>query len=533
MIRTLLFLLFFLFTGTINAQQFNWVRADTAEYAQNPDFMSGSISGRYTGHVASSLLIRKELIYGQFIYGEHHVRMHDDAGNLEIDFVLGNKAWVDWVEATATGNIIVCGSFMDTLWLDGTDSMLVNSPALFAQNAFMICISPSGQLLWKKNLTLLHPVLTTVEAMTLDNNGNCWYGFSNFQEAFIAGVDTNGQDITTYHIIGDVRTLSGLSFDPAGNLYVSGAAQNGSITFGGFTKVFTEPYNMYLFRMNTAGQVNWMLAMHDITFQHPRVKADPFGNVFFSGHLMDSVSIGNFSLPAPQWAAGIVLAKIDSNGNALWVNGVPVQPTVTGTFIPGKGMHLDADSLGGCVVLGRTQGEINWGNGIITGTPGLSSNYHNSIIAFNANGLPVWKLDASAPYVSPVGLCLRGNASGYILAVDRGNSQYGNISITQPDPFAVYTVVAQFEGTTTGLATQSVADDFTVFPNPSIDGNIRFSRMLKEGIIRIYGLNGQVIRSFEFNLPLSEIQLNLPQGSYILEYRSKEEVSHIPLIICQ
>jgi hypothetical protein len=419
---------------------------------------------------------------------------------------------------------------MDTLNLNGLDTLIVNSTSLFNVNTFLLCIEPNGTLAWKRNLTLQHTNMQTIDMLTLDPSGNCWYSYCDWQAGYIVGTNTNGQDVTSRQMTGGIRTISGMSFDPAGNLYVSGSVESGTINIGSFSKVVSDVYNMYLTRFNTSGQVNWFITLHDITFQHPFVKSDLNGDAFFSGILMDSASMGNFSLPQPQFGLGLVLAKVDSTGQTLWMKGNPITPTITGSFRVGSGRHLAPDNQGGCVLTGITTGLVDWGNNVISGQPVIGSVYTHTVLAFDQNGIAQWSLDATGQYVNPTSLVLTSNTTGYTAGIVRGSIQYGPLQISQPWQYTLSNAVVRFDFGPTGLSDASTEIKRSYFPNPTT-GTITFNEPLEAGAIDVTDVNGRLIKKISITAATSTILLDLNPGFYLMNYTNGSTFSRMPVII--
>lgn len=529
MMKNILTLLLCIGFNAVNAQQFDQLITDTIDYQSNPSYTSSELA-YYPNHIVSSKLESKTIIYGQDIFGVQNIRVHNDLGNLVYNFSLGTSACLRWIEASPNGKVYVAGMFMDTLDLNGLDTMIVNSPSLFNVNTFLLCIEPNGTLAWKRNLTLQHTNMQTIDMLTLDPSGNCWYSYCDWQAGRIFGTDANGQDVTSRLMTGGIRTISGMSFDPAGNLYVSGSVENGTINIGSFSKVITDIYNMYLTRFNTSGQVNWFISLHDITFQDPRVESDVNGDAFFSGILMDSASMGNFFLPAPQFGLGLVLAKVDSTGQTLWMKGNPITPTITGSFRVGSGRHLAPDNQGGCVLTGLTTGLVDWGNNVISGQPVIGTVFTHTILSFDQSGTAQWSLDATGPFINPVSVVLTSNTTGYTAGIVRGSIQYGPLQISQPWQYTLSNAVVRFNFGPTGVSEDLQDIRRSFYPNPTA-GTVNFRQPLEAGSIELIDLNGRVLNKLFIPSGTSTLELDLKPGYYLINYRSGNTFSRMPVVI--
>ena len=109
---------------------------------------------------------------------------------------------------------------------------------------------------------------------------------------------------------------------------------------------------------------------HDITFQHPIIATDDFGNVFFANNIYDSTTFGGIFFHNPLPAADFMAFKADTSGQVLW--GVQQPPLLIGPFGRldiGLSMCVDADASGNFYLGGTQSGTVDWGNGLISVLP--------------------------------------------------------------------------------------------------------------------------------------------------------------------
>src|ERR1051326_7550408 len=113
--------------------------------------------------------------------------------------------------------------------------------------------------------------------------------------------------------------------DPKGYIFVTGAYNNPSITFGSTVLLNTASggnhyYNILLLKYDPSGNLVWAKQIggsdDDISFS---ICSDASGNVFVTGMFASpSITFGNTTLsPVGMW--DFYIAKFDNNGNALWV----------------------------------------------------------------------------------------------------------------------------------------------------------------------------------------------------------------------
>jgi hypothetical protein len=310
-------------------------------------------------------------------------------------------------------------------------------------------------------------------------------------------------------------------------MYVSGSAEDGTIDIAGLTSLLTDFYNMILARIDAAGQGRWLIQVHDETFSRPRVDATDDGYLFFSGPIMDSASLGGFVVPPPQWVYGMFLARLDTSGAVYWMNGVPLQPGITGDFSVANGMQIAHDANGGVYLFGKTRGFVDWGNGISTGVSGATSVSYSSLLYFNISGIPQWSLDAVCDHSIPYAI-LSIPGGGYSSQAQRGDAQFGSIQITQPSIYTFYTSLIKFSNPTTAINETNPDHAIAVFPNPSTAGMFQFSEELSKGRLTVTDLQGRCVYELLLTAPTRNIHLPLPTGYYLIDH---PDTGRMPVMI--
>jgi hypothetical protein len=112
---------------------------------------------------------------------------------------------------------------------------------------------------------------------------------------------------------------------------------------------------------------------------------DKNGNFYIIGQYTSSISIGNINLTTPSSA--YYVAKLDSNGNAIWANSVTSVSFFTSIY------DLEVDTLGNVYLTGAftSSQTVTFGNNVSVSTntnPG--SFYQTFIVKYNVNGLAQW-----------------------------------------------------------------------------------------------------------------------------------------------
>lgn len=126
---------------------------------------------------------------------------------------------------------------------------LNNTGASFNENTFLLSFDSNGNFRWKRNLSIADQDIESVTTLSKDNNGDVWYCIQKFTSNTFVHINTNGNDLNNYFIDGS-RLCSSFSFDSNGNLFISGATENGMITVNGYSAVVSETYMMFVTRID-------------------------------------------------------------------------------------------------------------------------------------------------------------------------------------------------------------------------------------------------------------------------------------------
>ena len=338
-----------------------------------------------------------------------------------------------------------------------------------------------------------------------NTNPNTW-------DVFIAKYDATGNVLWA-------KSAGGISFDEGnsvsadanGNVLVTGAFFNPTITFGSITLTNTGGYhqNVFIVKYDASGNVLWAkctAATADAVGYS--VITDPDGNVFVTGRgamlSFDSITLAN---------TGMFVAKYDVNGNILWAK------RATGTGVSyNRGYSISSDEDGNVFVTGSFSSSAITLDSITLFLP-LGSNNAMFIVKYDANG------DAICASVLP--------ASGDGVSADRfGNAYIGGGFAVNPFIIGADTLlptstsyyrsnvfVAKYNSNISVTVNElNNQESISVFPNPS-SGNFTINPGNKtaETEIYIYDLLGNCILNKSINNNL-EIDLSFqPKGIYFME----------------
>ncbi|MFN8164656.1 MAG: T9SS type A sorting domain-containing protein [Bacteroidia bacterium] len=524
MIRSLLLsALFLLVSAFANAQHISWMQTVPVNNTFNGSMVGhrASIGGN---HLYVSRFLNYITSYSPDLLGDYMIDQYDVQGNLIWSVPLSGKLAVHAMEADASGNVYIGGTYLETIYIGANDS-LTNANGGLWENYFLISFGANGTMRYKRNLNLTYPQIQNISAIKVDQNSSVWFAMQlSLRHVFIK-TDAIGNDVDSVHI-DNSRLCESFSFDGSGNMYISGSTEQGTMNVNGTNVNIPETYMMFLTRLNTSGVCTWTRLGHDITFQSPHVQALSNGDVYFGGSLLDSTQWGSFNFPNPLFNANFFLTRVDSTGNFLWGKSVPSAAMPLGRFALADGNYFDADPNDNIYITGNTYGTIDWGNGVII-TGGQTKN--QCILSFDPSGVARWGITGGASAMNFVkDICVAGVDSGFLSANVSDTTAFDSIVSNQGLGQAL--MLAQFAaGTSTGVGALSTGDT-RVYPNPFSTQIIISSD--ENAIATLLNISGAEILGTQIECGPSQIKIpeTTAPGIYVLKIESAGKVSRYVLV---
>jgi len=159
-----------------------------------------------------------------------------------------------------------------------------------------------------------------------------------------------------------------LAIDSEGNCYVTGNFVE-SATFGEYTIVSSDEgdLDIYVAKMDMNGNWVWAIRAGGIDYDSGSgIVLDNMGNIYVTGYFMMTADFGPYSLTSNGFN-DVFVAKLDYNGNWLWVN------QAGGTHYD-SGTGITADEAGNCYVSGCFENTAFFDTFFIT-TNGLNDGF--------------------------------------------------------------------------------------------------------------------------------------------------------------
>ncbi len=513
--KIILLIVFISIVRFTQAQQISWLQSDTIRYNANPQTPLHKLAVTGQGAVVAKLSVSHQ-IYASYTYGDYNLDNLDSSGTLLWRIALSGKVVVTALACDGADNIYVGGEYMETMLINGVDS-LMNTSSGFDQNYFLMNFSPQGVLRWKKNLSLTNTDIQEITTLEKDANGFVWYVYQHYLSFRheIIQLDNNGNELLTYST-NRTRACNSISFDAANNLYLAGATESGTITINGLDETVPEPYMMFVSRINNSGQTSWVRFGVDITFQTPQVVALPNGDAILGGTNFDSTSWGSIIFPDNFFGTNFFLTRIDSNANFLWGYGLPLNDT--GYYSIGSGHFFDVDADDTIYVTGTIQGTIHFTPTLVVNS-GLPATYNLGILKLDGTGqVQSLKLGGAMNSNYPQDLRISGIGKGYVQATIGGEAIFDSLTTGLTGSLSAALIHFDENNSTTGI--HSINDaSFIAYPNPFNDRLVLDG--LKEKVkIEIFDALGCLVHEqFAMN---GEMKLpSLSRGIYFLRINNK------------
>ncbi|HEY0976520.1 MAG TPA: hypothetical protein VGE21_03535 [Flavobacteriales bacterium] len=403
------FFLSLLLPAALCAQNVQWVTTADNNWTLNPVMPVNVLCAGDPDHVYEARLDEHRYLFGSDVYGSYIMARRGLDGTELWNVPVGDSVIVTAIASNAEGTVVLGGRYFDHLRIAG-GTHLFSPPSHVIEGTFLCSWNAAGELLWVVDASGEALDDYDVAAIAVDPQGDHWAALSTFFGSRLVHLGADGSFLEE-RPLENTKVIGGMSFDPWGGLYVAGAASVPDIGINGTTFPIEEQYAFFVTRMDANGTAQWLHAAHDITFQRPSVVADATGHAFLAGPLFDTLSWGDLHFEAPDWNTTFFLTRLDSMGTFEWGR-QPDQNNFAGQFALAQGRTLGVDGAGHVYVLGTTNGELDWGNGVVTDV-GTNQDQDVTLLSFDTNGDARWELHGGSDShdvvqelsVLPEGIC--------------------------------------------------------------------------------------------------------------------------------
>lgn len=310
----------------------------------------------------------------------------------------------------------------------------------------------------------------------------------------------------------------GIDKDLSGNVYAAGSYGNDTAFDGMLLPDANGAHNAFLVSYSASGELNWIRTMTGNGQIHGvDVKANSKGDVFLTGDFEFMIDSLDAAVLNAQGHANAFVCNYSAEGEMRWIERI-------GGNDQDKPTSLALDSAGAPVVL------LNAGLSVTIGNVEIPSYgfVEPLIVKLNPqNGTLVWSKRITAVAVSGI---VRG-ADLYIhedqLIVTGANVSgldFNGVSFNAPNFSEFFismwtdTLYAVLSNDTTANVSvnQLWAEDFRVYPNPSVS-SFTVSAPSEQGwSLSVFDLSGKLVLNEDFHALNYEFGMNLHSGFYVL-----------------
>lgn len=184
--------------------------------------------------------------------------------------------------------------------------------------------------------------------------------------------------------------------DAAGNIYSTGYFTN-TAAFHSFnvTSVSSGIPDGYVYKTNASGQMQWVTKFGGTGSDRGlSIRVDGSGNTYVTGYYYGLSTFGTFTLNSVSGTQDIFIAKLDPNGNFLWVRSA-------GGNMVDIPSNIAIDNAGNVIVTGSFQGIATFGTATFTSMINPSTSvysYDAFTVKYSNNGTYLWCKTGTAKY---------------------------------------------------------------------------------------------------------------------------------------
>ncbi|UPQ80599.1 T9SS type A sorting domain-containing protein [Flavobacterium azooxidireducens] len=517
MIKKLLPHLFIFTFFSVNAQTVEWVK--TPSSTVNNFSTSGYIST--TDPMANVYFagFKDNPVPYTEMFGNLFYQKYSQSGELLFSKTITATAVIHQLTNDAEGNILMAIEHLDELIYEGFS--IPNTTEL-PQN-ILLKVNSSGELLWHKVLTTPEVNVNTFKAIEVDALGNIYLGYDNFFYCYIEKLSPNGDPLLLI-TQENVNRLTSLAVDSAGNIYASGSCANIGSIYAGIEQPTSFDYSVYLVKYSAEGVFQWIKYAEDITCSSSMVKVMGTDSVYWAAETFIPLQLDDFTTEGPS-ASGIdfFLAKLNANGDYLWVREVPGN----GSVELGKKNFLAVDDVGGIYLSGTISGGITqWNDQVTTNT--ITFNNHEAVLLhYLDNGLLLFAFTAGGEAIdSANSVTTDVNGDIYLTGMLQGNASLGWYNHSNNDEFGLSPFLARISPVTLSLP-QPEKNTIVVYPNPVTNFlTVQTSETIVN--LTVFSLNGQ-----RMQLPQNGNQLDFSgeaNGVYVVEVVMESGVERVKVV---
>jgi len=444
------------------AQTFEWINPYPVNFNYNPDFLNYAVSADNSNNVYWAGMFMFHENYGNTAYGDMVIRKHDAMGNQIYYFYAYGEANIVNMLHDGEDNLILIIDIREDILLDTSDTLFHSGDNV---SSHLVKLSPDFNLLWTKMIADDFSY-SVHKGFTIDQENNIYYGYNNFQNSELIILNPDGDEIAGI-VQQNVGVISSVDIDNDGNIYTTGSCASPGASYGGV--VFEPPlnYNLYIAKYDSQMEVQWVNYVEDVTCPFPEVIVTDPDHVYFVGELYLSTMFGNIMVNGPDWVFDYFVAKLNADGDFVWVNEVPDMDTIAGDASVGKFNSCTIDSENNLCMTGFIRGDIDWGNGMVTTSTNIG--YDLLVVKYNEDGdIILTKTGGGESYDKAISSAIGPSDDLYIAGYGFDSISFDTLE-TYFDGYYPFLVKLNSGDIATGVTNDFSEEIIHVYPNPVSD----------------------------------------------------------------
>jgi hypothetical protein len=441
--------------------------------------------------------------------GSHGISV-DTSANVYITGYFQGSASFGSTSLTSAGNYDIFATKLDS---NGSFLWAAAAGGTSFDQGYGIAVDASGNVY----LTGYFRQDATFGFTTLSNNGN--------SDIFAAKLDSDGNFLWAVSAGGTGYDQgSAISVNDA-NVYLTGSFNSSTIVFGSTTLTSSGYYDVFVAKLNTAG--NWLWAKSaggsntDVAFS---IALDASANVCLAGYFESATAYFGSIIITGSGNLDVFAAKLDTNGNFLWAK----QAGGTGED---WGNSIAVDAASNLYLTGWFAGSAVFGTATLT-----SSNYDVFAAKLDANGNFLWVKQAGGTGEDRgYGIAVDAAANAYVTGEFEGSAVFGSATLISSGSIDIFVAkispgVPVDDDLAPEISALSRMSD--AYPNPFCQGGTSIIKAniadRDSGTLSVFNLRGQCVSTKQLSSGEQQITLdsqNLTSGIYL--YQLKTQTANI------
>lgn len=432
---------------------------------------------------------------------------------------IGGKSHLTQLRIGDNGDTYLLGAFLDELILDPQHQLTSTDPN---PHAFLACLDSAGAVRYVRDLTSLGTRPFDQPQAIAVVGTNAYIGFrSSSGPTVVKRLSASGADSTVVTQV-NVSSINDLTISPTGELLVTGSCVTPGATYNGVP--FAPPttlYSQYLAAYSPGGGVSVMY-LRDVTCPESQVRWVRGGDAYWTGELIDSVTIGPYSLPgaATGGTPDFFVTRLDPHhgrAGVRWAYDVPTSQ-IAGAWL-GNFHSFDTDTAGNMYFVGTSFGTMTWAPGLQTTAPRSGSLL---VQRRSPAGVVEWvrSVGTSAGTMTGHTLCVAPDGSVYVTGMTGGAATFDQTTLPAAPVRQFYYFIARLQGPAPLGTARSAppAASWQVAPNPATR-EVRVTASLPAAPFRaqLFDLLGRPLTAEQPATGAARVELHgVAPGTYLL-----------------